>query len=194
MIETSFNEAFSAQWINSNIIDPTQDLVILRDVIPWEKIIIRLSSFYSKDKGSVGKSLRVMIAIMLVMKHYELSDRGVIQQIKENRYMQYFCNVPDDGLLNFLHPSSLFVLRKRLGEEGISIIEKYTFEMLRSSGVINGDNALIDSTVLNNNIIYPNDVQLIFKSFSKMRKFAEKHGIQIWWNDDELKKNGDLLT
>ena len=65
--------------------------------------------------------------------------------------------------------------------------------MLRSSGVINGDNALIDSTVLNNNIIYPNDVQLIFKSFSKMRKFAEKHGIQIWWNDDELKKNGGRL-
>jgi len=193
MIETTFKEAFSAQWINSNIIDPTQDLVILRDVIPWEKIIMRLSSFYSKDKGAVGKSLRVMIAIMLVMKHYELSDRDVIQQIKENRYMQYFCNVPDDGLLNFLHPSSLFVLRKRLGEEGISIIEKHTFEMLRSSGVINGDNALIDSTVLNNNIIYPNDVQLIFKSFSKMRKFAEKHGIQIWWNDDELKKNGGRL-
>ena len=188
MIETSFKEAFSTQWIKSNITDPTQDLVILRDVIPWEKIIMRLSSFYSKDKGAVGKSLRVMIAIMIVMKHYKLSDRNVIQQIKENRYMQYFCNVPNDNLLNFLHPTSLTILRKRLGEEGISIVEKHIFEMLRSSGVINGDNALIDSTVLNNNIIYPNDVQLIFKSFSKMRKFAEKHDIQIWWNDDELKK------
>ncbi|MCI5123471.1 MAG: hypothetical protein D3925_03090, partial [Candidatus Electrothrix sp. AR5] len=97
-------------------------------------------------------------------------------------------NVPDDNLLNFLHPSSLCVFRKRLGEEGVSFVEKYIFERLRSSGVINGDNALIDSTVLNNNIIYPNDVQLIFKSFSKMEKFAKKHGIQIWWNDDELKK------
>ena len=188
MIAISFKEAFSAQWINSNIIDPTQDLVVIRDVIPWKKITIRLSSFYIKDKGAVGKSLRVMIAILILMKHYKLSDRQVIQQIKENRYMQYFCNVPDDNLLTFLHPSSLSVLRKRLGEKGISIVEKHIFEMLRSSGVINGDNALIDSTVLNNNIIYPNDVQLIFKSFSKMRKFAEKHGIQIWWNDDELKK------
>lgn len=188
MIETSFKEAFSTQWIKSNITDPTQDLVVLRDVIPWGKIIMRLSSFYSKDKGAIGKSLRVVIAILIVMKHYKLSDRDVIQQIKENRYMQYFCNVPDDGLLNFFHPSGLSVLRKRLGEEGISIVEKLIFEMFRSSGVINGDNSLIDSTVLNNNIIYPNDVQLIFKSFSKMRKFAEKHGIHIWWNDDELKK------
>ncbi len=188
MIDILFKEAFSGQWINSNIIDSTQDLVVLRDVIPWEKTIMRLSSFYSKDKGSIGKSLRIMIAIMIVMKHYNLSDRKVIQQIKENRYMQFFCNVPDDNLLTFLHPSSLSVFRKRLREKGISIIEKHTFEMLRSSGVINGDNALIDSTVLNNNIIYPNDVQLIFKAFSKMRKFSKKHGIQIWWNDDELKK------
>ena len=137
---------------------------------------MRLSSFYSKDKGAFGKSLRVMIAIMLAMKHYKLSDREVVQQIKENRYMQYFCNVPDDNLLNFLHPSSLSILRKRLGEEGISFVEKYIFEMLRSSGVINGDNALIDSTVLNNNIIYPNDVQLIFKSFSKMRNMTFRYG------------------
>ncbi|MCP4059054.1 MAG: transposase, partial [Pseudoalteromonas sp.] len=31
-----------------------------------------------------------------MMKYYSLSDRKVIQHIKENRYMQYFCNVPDD--------------------------------------------------------------------------------------------------
>ena len=64
MIETSFKEAFSAQWINRNIIDPTQDLVVLCDVIPWKKIIGQLSSLYSKDKGAFGKSLRMMIAIV----------------------------------------------------------------------------------------------------------------------------------
>jgi IS5 family transposase len=188
MIETSFKEAFSAQWVNRNITDPTQDLVVLRDVIPWEKIITQLSSFYSKDKGAFGKSLRMMIAILIVMKHYQLSDRTVIQQIKENRYMQYFCNVPDKGLKTFLHPSGLSVLRKRLGEEGISFIEKHIFEVFRRSGVIKGDNALTDSTALENNIIYPNDVQLIYKAFSKMRQFAGKHDIEIWWDDNEIKK------
>ncbi len=188
MIDTSFKEAFSAEWVKSNIIDLTQDLVIIRDVVPWEKIIVRLSAFYSEGKGPVGKSLRIMTAVLIVMKYYSLSDRKVIQHIKENRYMQYFCNVPDDSLLTFLHPSSLSVFRKRLGEKGIAVIEKYIFETLRKSGVIDGDNALIDSTVLNNNIIYPNDVQLIFKAFAKMRRFAELHNITIWWNDDEVKK------
>jgi len=188
MIEKSFKEAFSAEWVNRNIIDPTHDLVVLRDVIPWKKIIMQLSSFYDKDKGAIGKSLRMMIAILIVLKHYQLSDKKVIQHIKENRYMQYFCNVPDEGLLYFLHPSSLSTFRKRLGEKGISFIEKHIFEVFRNSGVINGDNALIDSTVLANNIIYPNDVQLIYKAFSKMRQFAGKHALEIWWDDDEIKK------
>ena len=82
MIDTSFKEVFSGQWIKSNIIDPAHDLVVVRDVIPWEKIIIRLSSFYSKDKGAVGKSLRMMTAIIIAMKHYSMSDRKIIQQIK----------------------------------------------------------------------------------------------------------------
>ena len=116
MIETSFKEAFSTQWVNRNIVDRTQDPVVLRDVIPWEEIIVRLSSFYSEDKGASGKSLRMVIAILIVMKHYELSDREVIQQIKENRYMQYFCNVPDEGLMTFLHPS-----------QGCSILKKVAF-------------------------------------------------------------------
>ena len=102
--------------------------------------------------------------------------------------MQYFCNVADDSLLTFLHPSGLSVFRKRLGEKGIAVMEKYIFETLRKSGMIDGDNALIDSTVLNNNIIYPDDIQLIFKAFTKMRRFAELHDITVWWNDDEAKK------
>ena len=87
MIDTWFKEAFSTQWIKSNIIDPTQDLVVLRDVIPWEKIIIRLSSFYSKDKGAVGKSLRVVIAILIVMKQLmkpkENFAKKLVRQLKD---------------------------------------------------------------------------------------------------------------
>ena len=68
-----------------------------------------------------------MTAILIIMKYYRLSDREVVKQIKENRYIQYFCNVPNMGLQTFLHHSSLTVLRNRLGEQGIAIIEKEVF-------------------------------------------------------------------
>ena len=127
----------------------------------------------------------MMTAILIVMKYYRLSDREVV---KENRYIQYFCNVPNMGLQTFLHPGSLTVLRNRLGEQGVAIIEKEVFELLRRSGIIRGDNALIDSSVLESNIIYPNDVVLIFKAFKKIKQICKQHNIPIWWNDDEIRK------
>ena len=75
-----------------------------------------------------------------------------------------------------------------MGEKGAEIIEEEVFKALRRSGIIDGNNALIDSSVLESNIIYPNDVQLIYKAFKKMRSFAKLHNIQLWW-DDKLLRN-----
>ncbi|MCP3941584.1 MAG: hypothetical protein GY710_08900 [Desulfobacteraceae bacterium] len=188
MIKATFEEAHTVEWVERNIGNPNHELVILHHLIPWEKISDRLTQFYDREKGPDSKSLRTMVAVTVVSRFYQLSDRGVVRQVKENRYIQYFCNVPDEGLQTFLHPSSLCYFRKRIGDEGSAIIEKEIFEMFRRAGVIGGDAALIDSTVLESNIIYPNDVQLIHKAFRKMRSFAGMHSIPVWWDDDLLKK------
>jgi hypothetical protein len=127
MIKNAFKEAFSPEWLETNITNPIHELVIIREIIPREKIISRLCRFYDKSHGAFGKSLRMMTAILIIMKYYRLSDREVVKQIKENRYIQYFCNVPNMGLQTFLHHSSLTVLRNRLGEQGVAIIEKEVF-------------------------------------------------------------------
>ncbi|MCP4106347.1 MAG: transposase, partial [Desulfobacteraceae bacterium] len=80
-------------------------------------------------------------------RFYQLSDRGVVKSVKDNRYIRYFCNVADQGLEVFLNPSSLCRFRKRIGEKGSEIIEKEVFDMLRCAGVIEGDSALTDPTV-----------------------------------------------
>jgi len=128
-----------------------------------------------------------MVALMIISRFYRLSDRDTVKQVKENRYIQYFCNVPDEGLQTFLHYSSLCVFRKRIGEKGFEIIEKEVFEALRRPGIIRGDDALIDSSVLESDIIYPNDVQMIHKAFRKMRSFAKLRNIPVWWDDNLLK-------
>jgi len=187
MIRTAFEEAHTPEWIEANI-NRTHELVILRQIIPWEKIVKSLTQFYSKNKGPKGKSLRMMAGMLISARFCGLSDRNAVKQVKENRYIQHFCNVPDDGLQTFMHYSTLCVFRKRIGEKGFEIIEEEVFEVLRRSGVIKGDDALIDSTVLHSNIIYPNDVQLIYKAFKKMRSFAKFHNISVWWDDKLLKE------
>jgi len=188
MIRATFEEAHTPEWIETNINNPNHEIVILRQIIPWDKIIKQLMQFYDKTLGPEGKSLRMMVALLIIYQFYKLSDRNTVKIVKENRYIQYFCNVPDEELQTFLNPSSLCVFRKRIGDKGAEIIEKEIFAVLRRSGVILGDDALIDSTVLNSNIIYPNDVQLIYKAFKKMRSFAKLHNIPVWWDDELLKK------
>jgi len=159
MIKSSFEEAFSKEWIETQITDSTNELVILRQVIPWQTIINQLTTFYNNNSGRLGKSLRVMVALLILARLRSLCDRPVVAQVKENRYMQYFCNVPDAELANFVEPSVLCRFRKRLGKKGIAIIETEVFELLRRSGIIKGDTLMMDSTVLSSNIVYPNDVQ-----------------------------------
>lgn len=183
-----FEDAFSEEWVARNIPDKTNEFVIYRQIIPWQKITDRLVSFYNESRGCIGISLRIAAALLIVAKLRLLSDRNVVSQVRENRYLQYFCNVPDNEVQTFIHHSSLSCLRARFGPEGAAFIESEIFEVLRRSGAVSGDSMLTGSTVLENNIVYPTDIGLIFKAFGKMRQAAARHGIPLWRDDGELKK------
>jgi len=115
MIESSFEETFSKAWVETQINDSTNELVILRQVIPWQSIINQLTQFYKTNSGRLGKSLRVIVALVILSRLRSLSDDKVVEQVKENRYMQYFCNVPDTEIATFMNPSVLCRFRQRLG-------------------------------------------------------------------------------
>ena len=163
-------------------------MLILRQIIPWQTIITQLTEFYSNNKGRKGKSLRIMVALLILSRLRSLSDSDVVEHVKENRYMQYFCNVPDCELTDFVNSSVLCRFRQRLGEKGIAIIEAEVFDLLRDSDIVKGDAAMMDSTVLPSNIIYPTDVMLLYKAFGKMEIFANGHELPLWWDKSHIKK------
>ncbi len=83
MIEQNFEEALPPDWVKANIDDVDNELVILRQVIPWQLILDQLVSFYNPGKGRIGKSLRVMVALLIVSRLRKLSDKQVVGQVKE---------------------------------------------------------------------------------------------------------------
>ncbi len=87
MIQDTFEAAFSSEQTESDITDSAHVLVVLRKIIPWEKIVYHLSRFYSDRKGPVGKSLRIMAALLIITRLRGLSDREAVRQVKENRYI-----------------------------------------------------------------------------------------------------------
>lgn len=188
MIAPTFQEAFSPEWLKTYVTNPTHELVILRHIIPWQSIIDRLVPFYNPHKGRTGHALRILVAVAIVARLRHLSDRPVIAHIQENRYLQYFCNVPEQGLRTFLHPSTLCRFRKRLGPEGVAVIEEQVFQHLKRTAVIEADMMLMDSTVLESPIIYPTDVRLLYKAFDKMAILARDEQIELWWDPVQVKQ------
>jgi len=188
MISTEFQEACSAQWLNIHVPKQNHELIILRKIFPWQWLIQQLSHFYSPDKGKIGSSLRNLVAVVILQFVRRLSDRKVVEGIQENRYMQYFCNVPDRNLNTFIHPTTLVKFRQRLGINGISLIEDGIFDALKGAGIIKGEDCLMDSTVLESNILYPTDVHLLWKALKKIQDAAHRHRVKSWWDIQALKK------
>jgi transposase, IS5 family len=188
MIAQTFEDVFSPQWVNTHLSHPTHDLIILRRIIPWQSIIDGLVPFYNLKQGRTGCALRTLSAVSFLARLRQLSDRNVIEQIQENRYMQYFCNVPDQGLRTFMNPSTLCRFRKRVGQDGISHMEDEVFTTLKRADVIEADMMLMDATVLDSPIIYPTDVRLLYKAFDKMAILATEGHIEPWWDTAHLKR------
>ena len=187
MIARTYEEVHSKTWILQHIADPTHALFLLRKVIPFQKIIRSLCGYYSARRGRLGKDLRIMIAVLILGKLRQVGDRAVIELVQENRYAQYFCNVSDRDLPTFLDRSTICKFRRRIGKKGITMIEHHVFHHLRGSGAIINDASLMDSTVLENNIIYPNDVQLVYKAFGKMSALAFHLGVPLWFDYAHIK-------
>ena len=85
MIAQTFDEVFSPQWINTHLSHPTHDLIILRQLIPWQFIIDGLVPFYNLKTGRTGCALRTLSAVSILARLRQLSDRQVIAHIQENR-------------------------------------------------------------------------------------------------------------
>jgi transposase, IS5 family len=188
MIVQTFEDAFCPEWIQTHLANPTHDLIILRHMIPWQPIIERLVPFYNPHKGRPGHSLRLLVATSILARLRHLSDRKVIEAIQENRYMQYFCNVPDHRLMTFVNPSTLCRWRQRLGTEGALIVEDQVFTHLKRAAVIDADMMLMDTTVLESPIMYPTDVRLLYKAFDKMAALATDAKLDLWWDQLHVKQ------
>ena len=94
----------------------------MADAIPWDKIVGHYDNLFKSAEGRPPISGRVILGAMII-KHIEsLTDRGTIQHIQENMFMQYFL-----GYSSFTNEApfsdTLFVeIRKRLTLELLSKI------------------------------------------------------------------------
>jgi hypothetical protein len=94
--------------------------VKLADLIPWEELEDDYASQFCKDFGAPAKPFRMALGALIIKARLNLTDEELVEQIKENPYLQFFI-----GLQAFQHsapfdPSMMVYFRKRLPESVIN--------------------------------------------------------------------------
>ena len=65
--------------------------VILSKEVPWDQIEKDYRDKFSHpEMGAPAKPLRVALGALIIKEKLQISDREVVEQIRENPYLQYF--------------------------------------------------------------------------------------------------------
>lgn len=165
-------------------------LYILANRINWQLFDDAFSKHYSAKMGAPSKPIRLMVSLLILKQVRNLSDENLVEQWSENVYYQYF------GGEQFYRPTvpcsstELVEFRKRIGEEGMTLILQESITINRNEKDDNfGKTISIDTTVQEKNITYPTDDKLHKKIIVKCISMAQKEGIVLTQTySKELKK------
>ena len=174
-------------------LDEENEWIVLADRIEWSKWEIKYASFFPSEKGNPGKPFRTVLGALLIQKRKGLSDRGLIREIRENPYMQYFL-----GLDSFQHECpftapALVGFRKRLSASFLMEINDMYLqnadatpehadgkESIRAKeanepreGPDNLGTLIIDATCSPSNIRYPQDFSLLNEAREKLEAMID---------------------
>jgi IS5 family transposase len=116
-----------------HFINPEHILYKLASKIDWDKVENEFAVYYS-PKGAPSIPIRTMVGLTILKQVYKYSEKHTIQHWLENPYWQHFC-----GEVYFQHtPPFHFhdfgAFRKRIGDEGYSVVVKLASEIFGKEG------------------------------------------------------------
>jgi IS5 family transposase len=172
------------------ILDPAHELLVLARQIDWDAITEALWPFY-KPRGRYAKPIRLMVGLHLLKHRYDLSDEEVVQGLHENLYWMAFCGIALGTVLEQTKPgetirwveaSTLCKWRKRLGPEGMHLVEAVLHQQMVRQKVLDGRPMLTDTTAMAKHIAYPTDTALLDKGRRQLRRLigqAKATGVHV---------------
>jgi IS5 family transposase len=118
-----------------------------------------------------------MVGLLLLKQLENLSDEVVVERWVQNPYYQLFCGMEAFQWELPCDPSDLVYFRKRIGDEGATLILAVTAQM-------HGERAqeaeiVVDTTVQEKNITHPTDTKLSHKIIRRCWKLADQQGIKL---------------
>lgn len=167
-------------------LNPNNRWIKLAKLLDWDALAKIYGNTLNANKGAKGINARVIIGA-LIIKHIERKDdRGTIEMILENPYMQYFLGF-DAFHFNPVFDPSLFVhIRKRLGNSEFDQMNQLIIQQAlkaedkqediqdsdhqprdKAPQAKNKGKLQMDATIADANIKYPTDLNLLNQAREK---------------------------
>ena len=110
-------------------LDENNRWVILSEMVPWEEIEEDYKEkLGDTQKGAPAKSLRVALGALIIKEKLQISDREVVEQIRETPYLQYFLGFERYDNEPPFDASMMVHFRKRLDGELIQKANEILFK------------------------------------------------------------------
>ena len=114
-------------------LDKSNRWVQLADKLPWDDLVKIYNKKLRLDFGAPCIDGRMIIATLIIKHRLNLSDREVIEMIKENIYMQYFVGLSSFTTKEIFHHTEFVYIRRRLQ---IADFNEMTEELMREAGIL----------------------------------------------------------
>ncbi|MEA4994858.1 MAG: transposase [Petrimonas sp.] len=187
-------------------LDENNRWVVLSKIVPWEEFARLYYKNFKSNRGAPTKDARLVLGVIIIKHIMKTDDRGVIEMIQENPYMQYFLGLEAFTYEQVMTPSLLVSIRKRID---LDVFESLTDDLIRKGlklkagvkpeeGVTNvkdEDNndddphpgnrgkLQMDATVCDADIKYPTDLDLLNESRQKAEELIDELCLKLGVQD-----------
>ena len=94
--------------------NPDNRWIQIADKIPWDLFEVKYAGLFPNGTGNVAKPLRMALGSLIIQSRFQYPDRELVEQIRENPYLQYFIGLPGYQDTPPFDASTLVLFRKRI--------------------------------------------------------------------------------
>jgi len=153
-------------------------------LVPWEMAEERYARMFHKN-GRKAKDVRKALGALLIQQDLKCSDEDVVENIKENPYLQHFIGMDKWSNEAPFDPSLMVWFRKRLSAKVLSEIndemsrraaqpEEEVNEETDDDDDPHGGTLILDATCAPADIAYPTDANLLAEAVEKTDEMIDE--------------------
>ena len=109
-------------------LDENNRWVVLSKIVHWEEFARIYFRDFKSNRGAPTKDARLLPGVIIIKHIMKSDDRGVIEMIRENPYMQYFLGLEAFTYEQVMTPSLLISIIKRID---LDLLESLIDDLIR---------------------------------------------------------------